>query len=210
VTERILTTLELNRAMLARQLLLERSTMPLTRALEQVAGLQTQYAPSAYISLWSRLEGFERRTLTRALERRRAVQGTLMRSTIHIVSARDYWPFAEGIGPSRERWWLRAHRREVGEDADLATVAGALRAKLAGRVWHRDELDALLRAHASTIWSGAWVPMVRVPPSDADEEGGLEQLLRRYLGAFGPARLAEAADWAGVPVTSAFEPHPAP
>lgn len=86
MAERTLTTRELNRALLARQLLLERKPMALARALEQVAGLQTQYAPSAYISLWTRLEGFQRDDLTRALERKRAVQATLMRSTIHIVS----------------------------------------------------------------------------------------------------------------------------
>jgi hypothetical protein len=221
MTERVLTQRELNRALLARQLLLERSKLPLTRALEQVAGLQTQYAPSAYIRLWSSLEGFELADLTRALERKQAVQATLMRSTIHIVSPRDFWPFAEAVGPSREAWWLRTHGREVGTDADLASVAAKLRAELADRVWRRDELDALLRSHGSSIWNGAWVALVRVPPSgtwerrradrfqlaeewlgpsDADEERGLAHLLRRYLLGFGPARLADAASWAGVPV----------
>jgi Winged helix DNA-binding domain len=218
---RVLTQRELNRALLARQLLLERSKLPLTRALEQVAGLQTQYAPAAYVNLWTRLETFERDDFTRALERKRAVQGTLMRSTIHVVSARDYWPFSEGIGPSREQWWLQTHGRDVSGDADLRAAATQLGSELAGRVWHRDELAELLRGHGSTIWTGAWVPLVRVPPSgtwerrradlfrlaeewlgpsDADEEQGLEHLLRRYLGGLGPARLAEAANWAGVDV----------
>ena len=204
-----------------RQLLLERSRLPLGRALEQVAGLQTQYAPAAYVNLWTRLDRFARDDLTRALERKRAVQGTLMRSTIHVVSARDWWPFAAGVGPSREQWWVRAHRQQASE-AELRTAGARLRAELAGRVWHRKELDELLRSHGSSIWQGAWVPLVRVPPSgtwerrradlfrlaeewvgpsDADEEAGLEHLLRRYLGGFGPARLADAADWAGVPVT---------
>jgi hypothetical protein len=58
VTERVLSARELNRALLARQLLLERSSLPLTRALERVAGLQTQYAPSGYVSLWTRLRDF--------------------------------------------------------------------------------------------------------------------------------------------------------
>ena len=60
MTEPVLSTRELNRAVLARQLLLERSPLPLTEALEQVAGLQTQYAPSAYVGLWSRLKDFRR------------------------------------------------------------------------------------------------------------------------------------------------------
>jgi hypothetical protein len=89
VTERVLVERELNRALLARQMLLERASVPIPRALERMGGLQAQYAPSMYVGLWSRLEGFERDALTRALERRSVVQGTLMRSTIHLVSARD-------------------------------------------------------------------------------------------------------------------------
>jgi hypothetical protein len=89
VTARVLSQRELNRALLARQMLLERAKVALPRALERMGGLQAQYAPSMYIGLWSRVEGFERRALTRALERRAIVQGTLLRSTIHLVSARD-------------------------------------------------------------------------------------------------------------------------
>jgi hypothetical protein len=105
VVERVLTQRELNRALLARQLLLERSRLPITRALEQLAGLQTQYAPSGYIGLWTRLDGFERDDLTRALERRSVVQGTLMRATIHLVSARDHPLFAAGVREARREWW---------------------------------------------------------------------------------------------------------
>ena len=65
---RTLTRRELNRALLARQLLLERARLPLPRALEAVGGIQAQYSPSMYIGLWSRLDGFERDALTRALE----------------------------------------------------------------------------------------------------------------------------------------------
>lgn len=214
----ILTARVLNRTVLARQLLLARARIPLGRALERVAGLQAQYAPSPYIRLWSMLRDFELGDLTRALERRRAVQGTLMRSTIHVVSPRDYWSFAAGVGPSRERWWVATHGREH-RDADLRVIAAELRRELAGRTWHRKELDALLRGKGSTVWTGAWVELVREPPSGtwnrrrADlyrlaaewirpatvaEDDGLEHLLRRYLAAFGPGTLADAAKWAGV------------
>ena len=209
----------LNRALLARQLLLERSRMPIGLALQRVGGLQAQYAPSPYIRLWSMLDRFELGDLTRALEKRRAVQGTLMRSTIHIVSPRDYWRFSAGIGPARQEWWLRTWGLEH-RGLDLDAVGRSLRGELEGRTWQRKELDALLREKGSTIWSGAWVELVRVPPSGtwerrrADlfqlagewlppervtEVEGLEHLLRRYLGAFGPARLIDAADWMGVP-----------
>ena len=94
MTTETLTQRRLNRALLARQLLLERSDLPLTDALEQVGGIQTQYAPSAYIGLWSRMVDFDRARLTGALEDRTAVQATLMRMTIHTVSATDFWPMA--------------------------------------------------------------------------------------------------------------------
>lgn len=209
----------LNRALLARQLLLARVRMPIARALERVGGLQAQYAPSPYIRLWSMLEGFERGDLTRALERRRAVQGTLMRSTIHVVSPRDYWPFAAGIGPSRSAWWTRTWgRHEPAENVEFVTRQ--LEPALAGRTWHRKEIDALLPEKTRTSWTGTTVPLVRVPPSgtwehrradlfrlaaewlspeEVTEEDGLEHLVRRYLGAFGPSTPADAATWAGVP-----------
>jgi hypothetical protein len=221
MSEQVLTQRELNRALLARQLLLDRSKLPLPRALEQVAGLQTQYAPSAYVRLWTSLERFELADLTRALERKRAIQGTLMRSTIHVVSPRDYWLFAAGVGPSRQEWWLKVNRKAVGDaNVDVDEVAATLRSELAGRTWHRKELDALYSAHGGTIANGAWVDLVRVPPSgtwerrradlfrlasewiepaDVDEQRGIEHLLRRYLQGFGPARILHAADWAGVP-----------
>jgi hypothetical protein len=97
VTERVLTARDLNRALLAQQLLLERARLSLPKAMERVGGLQTQYAPSGYVGLWSRVQNFERDALTRALERRTVVQATLMRVTIHMVSAREYWLFAIGL-----------------------------------------------------------------------------------------------------------------
>jgi hypothetical protein len=226
VAERVLTQRELNRALLARQLLLERSRVPVTRALEQVAGLQTQYAPSGYIGLWTRLDGFERDDLTRALERRSVVQGTLMRATIHLVSARDYSLFAAGVREARREWWARVHK-----GADVGNVAAAarrVRKALAGGPRPRSELIELLSADAMT-WNGVnlWIDLVRAPPSgtweqrradvfasaeqwlgaaDATPEG-IDHLIRRYLGGFGPARPNEIADWAGLPlrvVTSAL------
>lgn len=215
--ERTLTTRELNRALLARQLLLERSHMPLTRALEQVAGLQTQYAPSGYISLWSRLEGFERDDLTRALEQRRAVQATLMRGTIHVVSRRDYWLFAVGIRRSLREWFLKIQRIR-GDGADLEERAARLRAELATGPKSRAELKEL-----ASGWAGVFGELVRAPPSgtwerrradlfasaeswigpcDASEDEGLEHLARRYLQGFGPATLNDVASWAGLPLAT--------
>jgi hypothetical protein len=231
MAERVLTQRELNRALLARQLLLERVRLPLPRALERLAGIQNQYAPNAYIRLWSCLEGFEREQLTRALNRRSIVQATLMRSTIHLVSARDFWLFANGIRGGRQSWWHRVHRPHS-ERVDLEAAAGALRAFLSGSSRSRDELVEHLRrfdppdAPRNLAWSGVDVDLVRVPPSgtwekrrahlfalaedwlgapDVTENEGLEHVARRYLRGFGPATAQELADWAGVP-PSLFAP----
>jgi Winged helix DNA-binding domain len=227
MAERVLTARDLNRALLARQLLLERSTLPLTKALERVGGIQAQYAPSSYIGLWSRLEDFALGDLTRALERRRAVQGTLLRSTIHVVSAGDYWAFALGSRAARQEAWLRSDRKRLSRE-DVESAARDVRKLLSERVAHRDELLEIARRRDSErpthLWNGlsAWVELVRAPPSGtwerrradlyalADDwrgpaavtpEQGAELLLRRYLGGFGPARLSDAANWAGLALT---------
>jgi hypothetical protein len=225
-SERVLSSRELNRSLLARQLLLKRLRLPLTTALERVGGLQTQYAPSGYIGLWSRLEGFRREALTTALERRRVIEGTLMRTTIHLVSARDYPLLAVGVRRARREWWLRIHAKEVA-GLDMDAVAGRLREHLAGGPLRATDLIERLQADGfpPLAWSGAglWVDMVRVPPSgtwerrradlygladswlgasEATEEEGLEHLVRRYLGGFGPAPPNDVAGWAGVPVTA--------
>jgi hypothetical protein len=225
VAERVLSPRQLNRAVLARQLLLARSPLPLERALEQVAGLQAQYAPSAYVALWSRLEGFRRQQLTDALLERRAVQATLMRSTIHVVAAGDYRLLAEGIRNGRQAWWRRVQGGRLG-DVDMAAVAALLRGHLAGGPRRQADLVAALTATGfpRAAWSGAglWLDLVRVPPSGTwerrradlygladdwlgpspavSEAEGLAHLTRRYLGGFGPASPGDLAGWAGLPL----------
>jgi len=212
--------------LLARQFLLERSSLPLVPALERVGGLQTQYAPSGYVGLWSRMRNFRRDLLTTALEQRRVIQGTLLRSTIHMVSARDYWLFLAAVRQGRQDWWRRVTRKGFGE-IDVASAAAIFRDELAAGPRRAGELKELLarRGIPAVAWSGIglWVDMVRVPPSGtwdqrkadlygmaetwarpaaASEAAGIEHVLRRYLGAFGPASVREIADWAGVPHTT--------
>lgn len=222
MAERVLSQRALNRALLARQFLLERSELPLTRILERVGGIQAQYAPSTYVGLWSRLANFRRDDLTTALEQRRVVQATLMRSTIHVVSAADFWSFAEGVRAARREWWLAATRR-LADPIDIQAVANRLRGLLAGGPLRRKELADRLAAdgYPTAVWSGVglWVDMVRVPPSgtwerrsadlyglaehwvgppNATEADGQELLVRRYLTGFGPASLKDIASWAGL------------
>jgi winged helix DNA-binding protein len=218
VTERVLTARELNRALLARQMLLERARVPIPRALERMGGLQAQYAPSMYVGLSSRVEGFARDALTRALERRSVAQGTLMRSTIHLVSARDYWPLALAIERPRRAWWLKVNRDGLGA-REMGAAARKLRRRLAGTALRRAEVEELIgRPRAAGIHH--WLHLVRVPPSgtwerrradlyalaedwlgapEVDADAAVDNAVRRYLAAFGPATLAEIANWAGVP-----------
>jgi hypothetical protein len=216
---RELTARELNRSLLARQLLLERSPKSVVQALEAVGGLQTQNATGGYIGLWTRLEKFDLPDLTKALEDRRAVQGTMMRNTIHLVSARDYPFVAAGTRASRQETWRRGHRR-VASEADVRKAITATKRALAGKALSRAELKPVVES--SPVWNGvnAYEDVLRVPPAgtwerrradiyalaedwlgstQTSEEEGHELLLKRYLGGFGPARLADAANWAGVP-----------
>ena len=220
MSDRILTERELNRAVLARQLLLERSTLSIPRALERICGIQNQYAPNGYIRLWSCLERFERDDLTRALERRSVIQGTLMRETIHLVSKRDYVPFAAAIRRSGQEWWRRVNKQP---EVDVAPLAGRVRAFMRGQTRTRKELDAFLDDEgAKTIGIGHWVDMVRAPPSgtwdsrrahtfalaeecvgplEADEDAAIAHLVRRYLAAFGPAHRGDVSKFTGIPIT---------
>ncbi len=122
-----------NRALLARQLLLERVRLPLPRAVERMGGIKAQYAPSAYIALWSRVEGFQREQVTRALERRMLVQASPLRGTIHVVSRRDLWPWLEAIRKPTLAWFKRVRRdidlsdaRRAGQKIRAALRAGPL------------------------------------------------------------------------------------
>src|SRR5438045_9340747 len=95
--DRVLTLRELNRALLERQLLLKRQRLTVPRAIERLCALQAQYAPSPYIALWSRLTGFRKEQLTRALEDRTAVKSSLFRITLHLTSAGDHPYFAAAL-----------------------------------------------------------------------------------------------------------------
>jgi hypothetical protein len=218
--ERLLTQRELNRALLARQLLLERSTLSIAGAVEQVGALQTQYAPSGYVGLWTRLAKFQRDDLTRALEDRSVIQATLLRTTIHLVSRREYWRYAMGVRRSRRAWATRTNL--LPPEETLLANAARLRDALAGGPKTVKELGELAAGFLGT--QSLWLDLVRVPPSGtwerrradrlglaedwvgpnaATEAQGLEHLVRAYLRAFGPATWKDIGSWAGISVADA-------
>jgi hypothetical protein len=224
VTE-ALTERHLNRALLARQQLLERSAEPLPRVVERMGGIQMQYAPAGYIGLWSRMRDFRRPMLTRAFEDREVVQGTMLRATIHTVSAADYWPMMAGIRRINREWFARVQARELA-GIDMPAVARAVTGILADGPLPMAALTVQLEARGfparAAKWVGLWVDLVRVPPSgtwerrradlyglaetwlpptrDVSEDEGIELLIRRYLGAFGPAPPRDVAGWMGLNV----------
>jgi hypothetical protein len=218
---RLISERGLNRALLARQMLLERTSAAIPKVLDRMGTLQAQYAPSMYIGLWTRIDGFGREQLDRALGRRSVAQGTLMRSTIHLVSKADYWPVAIGIRRGRRESWLNYGPRRNYTSTQMSAHARKLRAALGDGTMSRKEIHELLGSD-SIVTNGvnAWLDLVRVPPSGTWERrradlyaaaeawlgpppmlkelAGIEALVRRYLGAFGPATLPEMSDWMGL------------
>ena len=141
--ERTLSRRELNRALLARQLLLRRARLSVPRAVERIGALQAQFPPSPYIALWSRLDGFRREQLARAIERRQVVKATLMRTTLHQVSARDYLAYAGLFRATRlAEMRRRAERSDI--PADVARLTKKVLAHASTEPRSRPELLALL------------------------------------------------------------------
>ena len=175
MTERVLTARELNRTLLERQLLLRRHELSVTRAVERVAGLQAQWANSPYVALWSRLAGFDREQLSRALKRRTLVKATLMRMTLHIVTPRDYAAFHAVFRQDRIDRFTRELARHAPELDATKAVREAL-VRVGDRPARRREYFEAAGEDASPPTGNvrAWVfwialqthgQLVHVPPS---------------------------------------------
>ncbi len=214
----------LNRALLARQMLLQRREMAPAEAIEHLVGMQAQAPWPPYVGLWTRLEGFRAEELARLLEERKVVRVVLMRSTIHLVTARDCGAIRPVVEAMLDRAYRGSHGRYL-EGLDLDEVARAGRALVDAEPLTFGEIGARLAER----WPGrkpeplahvvrARVPLVQVPPravwgrsgravhTSAEAwlgrplSGGItvDGLVLRYLGAFGPASVADAQTWSGL------------
>ena len=221
---RVLSQRELNRATLARQGLLARTSLDPVAAVERFGGLQAQEPASPYLSLWARMDQFDASSLDEAITTRRLVKGTLMRATLHLVSVQDYRHFLPAVRPMLQGLRQRTQPPLPGE-SDLHRLAeAAMRfaetprhgsevrdhlgefdpASPAETSWWRVRRHAaFLHAPTDVAWSyprrprmvaaRAWLPDVLM----ADDREAVTYLARHYLGAFGPATLADMAAWSG-------------
>ena len=213
----------LNRVTLERQLLLQRSPGTVLDVVERLVGMQAQAVNAPYLGLWTRLSDFALADLTAALTDRSVVRSSVLRGTQHLVRAEDFWWLRELIEPTL----LRGRQAAFGTQTvglDLTAMASAARELLSGRTLTRPKLGAALAER----WPGydplvlGWcaqllVPVVHPPPSGTWRRGGAtpfalaadwigtasakhgaEELVCRYLAAFGPATVADVQLWSGV------------
>jgi hypothetical protein len=212
VVERVLTPLELNRATLARQLLLQRKRLPPARVIERLVGMQAQWPSAPYVGIWTRTSSFQRRALERELASAAVVKATVMRQTLHLVTRRDYallraalsetnFPdqtfVAKRLAPS-----LRALAAEGPMKTEEALAHLEQEHGLTGidarRAWRGARVRAhLLHHHETALWrarpEGRFVAIAEPEahvPVDARAE-----ILRRYLEAFGPASRRDIVAW---------------
>ncbi|TMQ97516.1 winged helix DNA-binding domain-containing protein [Actinomadura soli] len=217
----------LNRALLARQLLLERHAMPALDAIEHLVGMQSQAPNPPYIGLWSRLADFGFAEVGELMTARRALRIVVMRGTLHLVSARD----ARALRPHTQAvldGYVKTKAAEL-NGIDLDAVVAEARRLLADEPRTDKELRALLAERwpdddpALLGWAvRCRLPLVQVPPRgiwgasgvakhttldtwlnadtgpDTPSALSLDDLVLRYLGAFGPASVQDVQHWSGL------------
>ena len=214
----------LNRATLERQLLLRRSGMSAFEAIEHLAGMQAQTPHSWYVGLWTRLEGFDPKLTAELLTGREIVRVALMRSTIHLVIARDCLALRPLVQPVIERGLKGTYGRSLaGLDREAFTAVG--RGLLEEHPRTFSELGKFLKERwpdhdpaALAQAMRAWAPLVQVPPRGVwgssgpiahttaeawlgrplDTDPLLETMILRYLAAFGPATVKDVQTWSGL------------
>jgi Winged helix DNA-binding domain len=209
--ERTLTRRELNRALLARQLLLERKRLSPTAVIQRLVGMQAQWPPSPYIGIWTRTTSFRPQALERALVRGEVVKATVMRQTLHLVTRRDYGVLRAAMSETNFPWELAEAKRLARLVRPLAkepiTHAEILehlerKHKLKGhdalRAWRAARVAAhVLHHHETALWRAT--PRGRFIAIDEPERHvpveARAEMLRRYLAAFGPATRRDISAW---------------
>lgn len=204
-----MTLRELNRTLLHRQLLLARSRVPVGKAVERLVALQAQYAPSPYVALWSRLEGFRKEQLTRALSVGSIVKAGTLRTTLHVTTRAEYPYVAAAYIESQ-----RGRQEGLGVDVEAlraavpdAPVTSDELFELGYRVLESDDRWTVAFAYRAlpfvrTAPTGPWPhtkpsPFVlwRTPLPEAQESAA--RVVRAYLAAYGPATRDDVQQFTG-------------
>jgi hypothetical protein len=221
LADQVLSIRDLNRALLARQMLLRRETVTPTEALGRLLALQAQLPRAPFIGLWSRIDGFEKSDLLDAIRARAIVRATLMRGTLHLATAEDVLAFRHTVMPSREVTLPGGHRPppEVlqraldlaakhffTEPRDFESIREVLEAEglepVRPLAWAARVMLPLVQADAETAWGhtpgGEFVMAKAWLGQKADPTPHPAALARRYLAAYGPATPANFAAWSGL------------
>lgn len=219
----VLTRRQLNRATLARQMLLERADRPIVETIAFLLGPQAQVTEGPYQALWSRLRTFRHEDLTALIKGRMLLRATSMRGTLHLHTLEDMVGIRKLVQPVLDRMWQGQFARHFGDHDRKAVIragrrlldkapmtAGALRKALVERFPDPDPLsmttlmqvsDILVQIPPTRIWGSGHAPiLIRIgnwvePPKPAITR---RQLVLRYLAAFGPASVADMQTWCGL------------
>ncbi|WP_254773092.1 winged helix DNA-binding domain-containing protein [Paenibacillus sp. NFR01] len=223
-TGKVLSVRELNHALLARQMLLNRVQLPVLEAIENLVGIQAQSPNAPYFSLWTRVEGFSHEELSGLLRDRQVVRMALMRSTLHLVTAHDALRLRTVLQSVMDRSLRGSFGKHI-KGIDVEALAAAGKALVDKEPMTLNELGKRLGEY----WPGLdheaamgvvrnKVPLVQIPPRGIWGEGGQavhtsieawlgqqlssspdsEWLIRRYLSAFGPATVKDIQVWSGL------------
>jgi hypothetical protein len=212
VAERVLTLRELNRATLARQLLLERKRLSPKAVIERLVGLQAQWPQAPYVGIWTRTTSFRRETLERELANATVLKATVMRQTLHLVTRRDYGLIRAAMSETNFPWessvakHLAPAVRALCESGQVTRADGiahlerehGLTGVAARRAWRAARVRAhLVHHHETALWDARPVGrFVALEEPDAhDPTEARAEMFRRYLTAFGPASRRDAVAW---------------
>jgi Uncharacterized protein conserved in bacteria len=222
--QKVLSTRDLNRALLARQMLLKRKKLSAAGAIEHLVGMQSQLPNSPYVGLWSRLVGFRKSELIDLYNKREVVRLAMMRSTIHLVTSRDCLSLRPVVQPVIERS-LRGGYAKFLNDSDHPEIEAAGRAlveaspatfselsRRLGQRWperHPEAMSHVIRTRIPLVQvtpRGIWGATTNASHTSAEswlghqlnDRSTVTELVNRYLAAFGPASVIDAQSWSGL------------